>query len=88
MPSSDDSPEIVTVAGTGAATDADATDGVEVTMLAGATGARLPTGIHRRSGAMPSPDAPTTPPRTFVYVAAMGGAVLALAVVALLVALG
>lgn len=47
---SDDEPEVVTVSGTGATPD------VPVPMLAGATGARIPTGVHRRSGAMPDLD--------------------------------
>ena len=40
-------PDLITVTGTTASPD------VQITMLAGATGARIPTGTHRRSGAMP-----------------------------------
>lgn len=43
-----DEPDRVTVAGTGATPD------VGITMLEGTTGARLPTGEHQASGAMPS----------------------------------
>lgn len=43
-------PEVVTVSGTDATTD------TAITMLAGATGARIPTGQHLRSGAMPGVD--------------------------------
>lgn len=48
-------PDIVAVAGTGASTDA------PVPMVEGATGAYIPTGEHRPSGAMPATDGSDVP---------------------------
>lgn len=71
--------ERVAVAGTDATTD------TQITMLEGATGARIPTGEHRRSGAMPAAGAGT---------GAAGGSrtvpviILALAVIVLVAIVG
>lgn len=70
-------PTVVTVSGT------DATADKPVEMIAGVTGARIPTGDHPTSGAMPDQSSPKV-----VGGSALGvGIVVALLVIALLVVL-
>jgi hypothetical protein len=68
-----DAPDIVMVAGSAATTDN------PIAMVEGATGARIPTGDHQRSGAMPEHDAHNPAP-------AGGSALPAILVVCVLLA--
>ena len=79
MSENEEVPEIVSVTGTSITPD------TPVTMLEGATGARIPTGEHRRSGAMPSSDAPGTPQQTLVMAGVVAAVAIALVVVAVLI---
>ena len=81
MTAIENTPDRVAVTGTESTPDA------EVTMLEGATGARIPTGEHRPSAALPSSTSTTGGDRAgVVAVLAMVAVVVALAVAIYLVA--
>jgi len=75
-------PDVVSVTGTSATPDA------EVTMLEGATGARIPTGEHRRSGAMPAEGASGSDQQAAVLWFIVAAVVLVLVVVAVFLVTG